>query len=173
MKAAIVIAPKEFRDETVARAKMMFQKWGVTPVIVGLVPRECVGSHGAVYMPDINLNKLRAADFDAIFLVDGAGVDAYKLYELTPLLDLLREFNENGKIIAGVGNAMKVIARSNIVAGKKISVPKDPEIDRFVRLYKGVVSQEDMEWGTNIMSLKDYTKTDEFVGRILDKLGAR
>lgn len=173
MRAAIVIAPKDFRDETVARARAMFQKWGVTPVIVGLVPRDCIGTHGAVYKPDINLAKVSPRDFDVIFLVDGEGVETYKLYELMPLLDLLRSFAAENKIIAVVNNAAKMIAKANMVAGRKVSIPRDVEIDRFVRLYKGVVSGEDMECGTNVMSLRDYTKVEEFVGAILDKMGVR
>ncbi|HUB92575.1 MAG TPA: DJ-1/PfpI family protein [Candidatus Saccharimonadales bacterium] len=173
MKAAIVIAPKDFRDETVSKARMMFQKWGVTPVIVGLVPRECTGSHGAVYKPDINIAKVSVNEFDVLFLVDGDGVDAYKLYDVMPLLDLVRAFNSSGRIVAGVNNGVKMIARSNIITGKKVSIPKEAEIDRLVKLYKGVVSQEEMECGTNVMTLRDYTRTEEFVGAILDRLGAR
>jgi putative intracellular protease/amidase len=173
MKAAVVIAPKDFRDETVAKAKMMFQKWGVTPVIVGLVPRECVGSHGAVYKPDINLNKVSSTDFDVLFIVDGEGIETYRLYELMPLLDLIRAFNMDSKIVAVVNNAAKTIAKANIISGRKVSIPKDAEVVNLVKLYKGVVSEEEMECGTNVMSLSNYARTDEFVGAILDRLGVR
>ena len=173
MRAAIVIAPKDFRDETVARAKLMFERWGVTPVIVGLVPRECVGSHGAIYKPDINLNKVSSADFDVLFIVDGPGIDTYRLYELMPLLDLIRAFTIDNKIVAVVNNAAKMIAKANIITGRKVSIPKDTEVVNLVKLYKGVVSEEEMECGTNVMSLSNYAKTDEFVGVILDRLRVR
>lgn len=175
MRVAIVITPRDFRDETVAKAMRMFEKWGVEAVIVGFTSnsKECVGVHGAVYKPQLNFSKLNTGDFDAIFLVDGEGVETYKLYDLMPMLDLLRSFSESGKIIAGVNNAVKIIARANIVANKKIAIPKDPEVERLVRLYKGVVSKEEMECQTNIMTLNDYSKTEEFVGAILDKASIR
>ncbi len=173
MRAAIVIAPRDFKDETLARALAMFKRWGVTPVIVGLVSKECIGSHGAAVMPDMNLTKVRAADFDIIFIADGDGVEAYKIYEVAPLVDLVRAFAVENKVIAGVGNGAKVIAKANIVAGRKMAVPKNPGMEGFVKLYKGIVSQEEMECATNVMSLRDYTKTEEFVGAILDKLGVR
>ena len=173
MRIAIVIAPKDFRDETVAKAKVMLEKWKVEPVIASYTLKECVGQHGAVYKPAMKVQDVRAGDFDALFFVDGSGVDSFKLYDQFPLLDIARSFSSNGKVVAGVNNAVKIIARANIVSGKKVSIPKDAEAERLVRLYRGVVSQEPMECGTNVMSLNDYGKTDEFVGAILDKLGVR
>lgn len=173
VKAAIVIAPKDFRDETVVRAKRMFEKWNVDPVIVGFNSKECVGSHGAVYKPETTLLKITPQEFDILFLVDGLGVEEFGLYDQPHLLDQVRVFSSNNKIVAGVNNAVKIIAKANIVANKKIAIPKDVETDRLVRLYKGVISENEMECQTNIMSLRDYTKTEEFVAAILDKLGVR
>ncbi len=173
MRAAIVIAPKEFKDETLARALGMFRRWGVDAVVVGFVNRECVGSHGAAVMPDMNLSTVRAEDFDVLFIADGEGVESYKIYEVTPLVDLVRAFAAENKIVAGVGSGVKVIAKANIIAGRKIAVPRNHGIEGFVKLYKGVVSQEEMECATNVMSLRDYTKTEEFVAAILDRLGVR
>ncbi len=173
MKVAMVIAPREFRDETVSKARQMFRKWGIDPILVGLVPRECIGSHGAVYSPDLNLSKVSADDFDAIMLIDGKGVDTYKIYDLMPLLDLLRDFAVRGKIIIGVNNGVKIIARANIIAGKKVAVAKDIETERLVRLYKGVVSDKEIEHEANIMSISDSTKTEEIVAAVLDRLGVR
>ena len=173
MRAAIVIAPRDFRDETASMAKGMFEKWKVEPVIASYTLKDCVGQHGAAYKPGMKAGDVRAGDFDAIFLVDGDGVDSFKLYDQFPLLDIVRSFSSNGKIVAGVNNAVKIIARANIVSGKKVSIPKDAETERLVRLYRGVVSREPMECSTNVMSLNDYSKTEEFVGAILDKLGVR
>lgn len=173
MRVAIVIAPRDFRDETVAKAKEMFEKWKVEPVIASYTLKECIGQHGAAYKPAMKVQDVRAGDFDAIFFVDGSGVDSFKLYDQFQLLDIVRSFSSSGKVVAGVNNAVKIIARSNIVSGKKVSIPKDAETERFVRLYRGVVSQEAMECGTNVMSLNDDSRTEEFVGAILDKLGVR
>lgn len=173
MKAAIVITPKDFRDETVARAMVMFKKWNVEPVVVGFTQKECIGTHGAAYKPDINVAKIKSSEFGVMLLVDGLGVESYKLYDLLPLLEIIKSFSSEGKVVAAVNNSVKIIARANIIAGTKVSIPKDQEIERLVKLYKGIVSDKEMECESNVMSLSDYTKTDEFVGSILDRLGVR
>lgn len=173
MRAVIVIAPRDFKDETVKEAKMMFEKWKVEPVLASFTTKECIGSHGAVYKPTLKVQDISSNDFDVLFLADGKGVETFKLYEQFPLLDLVRSFNANGKIVAGVDNGMKVVARANIITNKKIAMPSEKETASMILLYRGVLSEKPMEAETNIASLGGSGKTADFVGAILDKLGVR
>lgn len=173
MRVAIVIAPQDFKDETVSKLKGYLGKWGIETVIASYSSKECVGYHGAVYKPDVNISRLTPYEYDALVLADGAGVDTYKLYDVRQLLDIVRVFKSEGKLIAGVNNAIKVIARSNIIADTKIAVPKDKETERLVILFKGIASAEDMESDKNILTLSNSDRTDEFVDMLIEKLEAK
>ncbi len=171
MKVAMLIAPKDFRDESVSTLKMMFDKWDVQTVITSYSTHDCVGSHGAVYKPDLNSARINPDDFDALLLIDGNGIDSYKLYDFRPLLDTVKLFSMRAKPIAALGNAIKIIARANVVSGVKTSMPRDEETRRLVILYHGVASKEDMDFDRNIATLGNSDKVLDFASFLLHKLG--
>ena len=171
MKFLVFIAPNNFRDETVSTIKVFFERWGVDYDISSYSKKECVGAHGAVYNPSINTNVAAVANYDGIVLVDGNGVEDYKLYEYRPLLDLLLKFNSQNKIIGAVNNAIKVVARANIINGKKVAVPEDIETKRTVLLFHGVPSEKNVEISGNIVTIKGGS-LEEQVQELLQHIGA-
>ena len=173
MKVVLLIPPKDFKDETVSMAKLLFEKWGITPVIASYSNKECTGSHGAVYMPELNATKLNAQDYDAIVLVDGEGVDSYKLYDFRPLTDLVKNFAVSNKIIAALGNAIKIVSRANVIADRSIAAPDDEETRRLIRIYRGEESNNEVEFDGNILTAKSADYTQEFLDTLLAKLGAK
>lgn len=173
MKVVIVIPPKDFRDETVSHAKMMMEKWGVTPVIASYTAKECVGYHGAVYKPDINASRIEPSEYDALLLVNGVGVEGYKLYEFRPLLDLVKGFVSNKKIVAAIGNSVKIITKSNVITDAAIASPDDDEIKRNIRIYRGTESESEVEFDKNLLTAKGDSNTDQFIDTLLEKLGAK
>ena len=173
MRIALVIAPRGFKDESLATAREMLKKWGVEAVVASFTSGECTGYHGAALMPDINVGRVDPANFDGILLVDGPGVDQYKLYDVRPLLDVIKIFSGCKKVVAGMGNAVKIIARANIVANTRLSVPRDDETKRLVELYKGVPSQKPVEFDNNILTANDPDQAYQFVDVLLEKLGVK
>lgn len=173
MKVAIVIPPKDFRDETVSLAKMMLEKWGVTPVITSYTAKDCVGYHGAVYKPEINTSKIEPSEYDALLLVNGIGVEGYKLYEFRPLLELVRGFVNNKKIVAAIGNSIKILTKTNVITDVTIATPEDEDIRRNVRIYRGIESADSVEFDKNILTARGDDDTDKFIDTLLEKLGAK
>lgn len=173
MKVAILVPPKDFKDESLSNLKLMLDKWGVGLVLTSYSTHELVGYHGAVYNADINAAKIAPGDFDALILVDGKGVDEYKLYDFRQLLDTVKLFYEKKKIVAAIGNSMKIIARANIISGVKIATPKDEETSRLVILYHGIPSKEELEFDKNILTLSNNDKIINFSDLLLKKLGAK
>ncbi len=171
MKFLIFIPQKDFRDETVSMLKLFFDKWDVGYQITSFTTKECMGSHGAVYTPTLHTGKASAADFDGIVLVDGKGVDEYRLYEYRPLLDILLQFSIKNKKVAGIGNAIKALARANIIKDKKISMPRDEEARRMVLLFHGVASQNAAEISGNIVTIGDSANLERAMQEVLGGLG--
>ncbi len=172
MKIIVLIPSADFKDETLSKSKIMLEKWGVEPIISGYTAGKCSGIHGAVCIPRIHASKIEAWNYDGILLVDGTGVDTLKMYDYRPLLDTVRQFSLNGKVVAAVGNAMKIIARANVISGITVAQPQDEDTERLVRLFKGKVSDSPMESQGNILTLGDNSRIEEFVRVVLDKLGA-
>ncbi len=170
MRIAIFIAPKDFKDETVALIKTFFDRWGVQYSITSYSNKECVGYHGAVYRPDVNTAKLITADYDGIILVDGHGMEDYKLFEYRPLLDLLLQFNEKKKIIGAISNSIRVVARANIIRDKKISIPNEEELKRTVLLFHGIPTENPIEISGNIITVKDPSGLESTLQEMLKHL---
>ena len=173
MRVVMLIPPKDFRDESVSSIKNTLEKWGVEVVLASYSTKECVGSHGAVYSRFTNAGRIKGNDFDAIILADGPGVESYRLYDFRPLLEVISSFANRGKIIVGINNAIKIIARSNIISEIKVAAPKDPSIRDVIRLYHGKASENYLEDQKNIITLSDPEREDVLSELMLKKLGVK
>ena len=173
MRVAIVIHPTEFRDESLSYASMMLGKWGIDSVITSYSSKECVGYHGAAVRPHMNTGRVNSADFDAILLLDGPGVDLSRLYDFRPLLDTVAFFNLNKKPVAAIGNAVKILAKANIISGTKISLSKDRDSSNMVRLFRGIQSENPVELDHNILTAGRSEDITEFIESLLSLLGAK
>lgn len=171
MKVVIVIPPKDFKDETVSNISLMLKKWNIEYVIASAGIGSCFGYHGAVLDSKMKYTEIQSRDFDCIILPDGMGVELYKLYDSRQLLDIIKHFNENGKLVACIGNAIKILARANIISNKKIATVKDPEIARLAKLFRGVVTDNPIEADGQIITASDSESSMEFSKKIVDSLG--
>ncbi len=173
MQVAIIIPQRGFKDESLAVAKALFSKWHIDPIIASYYSGECLGYHGAVVRPDQNAAVIRSSDFDAILLIDGPGVDQYKMYDFRPLLDLVKLFHTNNKMVAGIGNSVKIISRANIIADTKVALPADEDTKRLAILYRGTLTKNYLESDRNILTLSNPDKAEELVNRMLENLGVK
>lgn len=173
MKVALLIAPNNFKDESLSRLKSAFDKWNVDAVITSYSTKQCTGYHGAVVTPKINAASISADEFDCIVLIDGPGVDSYKLHDFRPLLDTLISFSNRKKMIAAIGNSIKILARANIIANIKLAVPRDEETVRLVALYRGLPSGKPIEAETNIITIGNPDNVELLAEELLERLGAK
>jgi putative intracellular protease/amidase len=168
MKAAIIIPPKDFSDESLKDSVLMLEKWNVKTDITSYSKSDCIGRHGAVIKLNMNTAKVHSDDYDILILLNGPGVDSYRLYEFRPLYDLIRGFLSKGKVVAGIGNGMKVIARTNLINGVKIAIPPDKETADTLILYHGIITRNNVMSDKNIVTAKDSENTIEFINAILE-----
>ena len=173
MRFLIFLAPKDFHDETLKMLRLFFDRWNVEYQITSYSKSECRGRHGEVVKPDINTGMVLASEYDGIVLVGGAGIDAYKLFDFRPLLDLLLQFNVAHKQIVAVDSAVKVVARANIIKGKNISTPENEETKRLVLLFHGVPTQNNIEFADNIITIRDPASMDETLDEMISRLGVK
>ncbi len=173
MKVAIIIAPRDFKDETLATLRLLLKKWDVDVAVSSYTSAECIGYHGATCVPDLNAAKVFTKDFDALILADGVGIEKYKLYDFRPLLDMVKHFDDEKKLIVAISNGIKILARANIVANKNISTPDDEETKRMVQLYKGMPSENAVEIDGNLLTAGDTETISQLVNALLGQLGVK
>ncbi len=173
MRAAIILPPKGFKDETVSFFKSFFAKWGITPSIASYNNGECVGYHGAAYKADISALKVNPDEFDIILVPEGPGIDAYKLYDYKPLLDTLRAFSSAKKTLIATGNAVSVLARASALVDTKVAVHENSETVRLVRIYHGIISNKPLESDKNVITAKSSDSNSEIAKLVLEKFGLK
>ena len=171
MKFLVFIAPNNYKDETLSMVRMFFDKWGVQYSISSYSTKPCVGAHGATVNPDINSAKVSAGDYDGIVLVDGKGIDDYKLFEYRPLLDLLLQFNERKKLVCAVDSAIKIVARANIIKGRNVATPQDEEAKRVVQLFHGTPTDKGVEISGNVVTIRSSQNMEGPMQELLKHIG--
>jgi putative intracellular protease/amidase len=161
MKVAILIAPRDFKDETLSSLQLMFGKNDIDSVVASFSLNDCFGVHGAVVKPKAEARELEPQTYDALVLVDGPGVDSLKLYDYRPLLDLVKAFHDANKIVVGIGNSVKTIARANVIKDTKIAKSDDREVAKTTQLYRGAASDDTLVLDKNILTLSDSDRMSE------------
>jgi hypothetical protein len=128
--------------------------------------------HGAVYYPSIHTSKVFGDEYDGIFLIDGAGIDEFKLFDYRPLLDLMIKMNDRKKFIVSINNAAKIPARANVIKDRRIATD-DKETIRLVTLFHGVPSNEPLEISGNIISIKGSNDIEDAMESVLTHMGVK
>ena len=173
MKFMIFISPKDFKDETLSMVKMLFDRWGISYDISSYSTKECIGYHGSRSIPSINAGKVNASDYNGIFIVDGIGIDSYKLFEFRPLLDLVMQFNNAGRYVCAVDNAVKIPARANIIKNKHVAAASNDELKRLILLFHGVPADSQIEMSGNLITIRDSGNIEESLDQLIEKLGVK
>ena len=151
MKVAVLISPRDFKDETLSHLQLLFGKKDVEAQVASLTSKSCTGYHGAVVKPQVEFAAVHPNTYDALLIADGPGVDTLRLYEHRPLLDLIKAFYEGKKTIIGIGNGIKAIAKANIVKDTRIA-KTDEETEKIVRLYRGFPTEDFVVSHKNIIT---------------------
>ena len=116
----MIIAQDGFRDEEYFEPKEIFDNHGDKVVTASIQPLECKGSQGGSVEADVSFKDVLVEDYDAIVICGGPG--APKLGNFAVLLDLIEDFNEQGKIIAAICIApAAVLAKTSVLQGKKVT----------------------------------------------------
>lgn len=170
VSVAVIIPPRNFRDETVSMLDLLLSKKDIKKIVASVNQRDCTGFHGAVVKPDATFDGLDPVRISAIILADGPGVDSFKMYDYRPLLDLVKRFHDNKRMVVGIGNGIKVVARSNVLKGTKVA-STESETENLVTLYHGVPAKGHLVLDKDVLTLSDPGKIDELVVCLSEALG--
>jgi len=120
LKAALVIAFKNFQDEEFFRTQAELLKAGIEVIPVSSQSGLAQGSEGGEVEITHSVADLDLADYEMLVLIGGRG--ALKYLDNSAVYRLLREAIRQKKIIGAICIAPLILARAGILEGKKATV---------------------------------------------------
>ena len=118
-KVAMVLAPKEFRDEEFSEPYRILTEGGCEVKVVSSGIRPCRGRFGLEVPCELQTEQLKADDFDAVVLVGGPGAMQY--YRDITLHKALQNFYDAGKILAAICIAPTILGNMGLLKGKAVT----------------------------------------------------
>jgi protease I len=168
-KALIIVAPKDFRDEEVNYVKTILQKNGIQTSLASFTSKECYGEHGAVLKPEVQAGEINTKDFDAIIITGGKGIEEYRMDSFLPLLNLVKQFNEEKKLVVAFSEGISIVLRANIVKEKRVAAPTQ-EIKEVIEKYHGIPSTQAFVESENLITATKAAFVSEVAKRIAERL---
>lgn len=99
----------------------VLRRAGIQTDTVGVVGSFIQSKHGIRVMVDKRLNEIREDDYDAIILP--GGYPGYEnLGKSMRIIDILKKFNSQGKLIGAICGAPSILAREGLLDDKKATI---------------------------------------------------
>lgn len=119
-KVAMVISQDNFRDEELLQPKEMLERNGITVKIASTSLNQASGMLGAKVKPDLLINDIDIADFEAIVFVGGMGASQY--WDSAIAHKLAQDALNRNRIVAAICIAPVTLAKAGILNGKRATV---------------------------------------------------
>lgn len=97
------------------------RRGGVEVIIAGLQSGAIEGGHGIKVVPDATIEEIEVEEFDAVIL-PGGSPGYVNLGKDKRVLDAVKRAFEMGKIVAAICGAPSVLAKADILRGKKATI---------------------------------------------------
>ena len=120
-KRIAILAEQDFEDVELMEPLKAMKNAGAQIFIVGSGSQTSYqGKRGkATIKVDIDADKVRADDFDAIIIPGGYAPDKMRLHQ--PMIDLVRKAHDLGKVIAAVCHGPQLLISAGIVSGRRLT----------------------------------------------------
>jgi len=99
----------------------VFRRAGITVDTVGVMGSVVSGAHGIRVMTDKKLLEINADEYDAIVL-PGGSPGYVNLGRSSKIIEILKDFDSKGKIVAAICGAPSILAKAGILEGKKATI---------------------------------------------------
>ena len=120
-KRIAILAEQDFEDVELMEPLKAMKEAGAQIFIVGSGSQTSYqGKRGKITIKvDIDADKVRAEDFDAVIIPGGYAPDKMRLHQ--PMIDLVRKAHDLGKVIAAVCHGPQLLISAGIVSGRRLT----------------------------------------------------
>ncbi len=118
--ALLIVAQKDYQSTEYSDTRKELEAAGLSIEVASITSKEAVGKDGSRLTPDLAVKDAKVNDYKAIVIIGGPGAPVLGNYG--EVLDLIKDADEKGKIIAAICIAPTILAKSGILKGKKATV---------------------------------------------------
>lgn len=124
MTRVLIIATDGFEQSELMKPKSNLEEAGIDTTIASLEDGEITGwddkNWGESVSVDITVDEVATGDYDALLLPGGQiNPDILRMNE--QVIDIIRDFDAQGKPIAAICHAPWLLAEANIIRGKTVT----------------------------------------------------
>lgn len=119
MKKVLCILENGFEEIEAITPIDLLRRAGIEVVLAGVSGKEVSGGRDVKVVADCVLDEVSAADFDVLLLPGGPAV--MDLRKNTPVIQLIREFSESGKLIAAICAAPLLLHDAGVLKDAKFT----------------------------------------------------
>lgn len=120
MNVLIVLASKDFRDEEYTITERVLNEKNIITLTCSTTTDSIKGMFGTVVKPILLLDSIQEFSFDGIIIIGGNG--AKDLWENKKLISLVKEFNNNKKLIGAICLAPMILANAGLLKNKQSTI---------------------------------------------------
>ena len=147
-RVLFIIAPKNFRDEELVEPRRILEKYRAKTSVASNTMDVCTGMLGTKVTPNFTFEKVNVNDYDLIVFVGGQGSTIY--WNDRNALDLAKEANLKGKLVASICLASGILANAGIFKGKNATGWEDTKA--LIEKNGGKYTGSDVEVSGRIIS---------------------
>jgi protease I len=120
-KIVAILAEQDFEDSELMEPLKAMKEAGAQVFVVGSgsQPRYRGKRGKATIKVDIDADKVRAEDFDAIIIPGGYAPDKMRLHQ--PMIDLVKRAHDLGKVVAAICHGPQLLISADIVRGRRVT----------------------------------------------------
>ncbi|MFH0929032.1 MAG: DJ-1/PfpI family protein [Candidatus Aenigmatarchaeota archaeon] len=164
-KVLMIIAPADFRDEEYFETRKVLEDAGNEVKVANSTGQPSKSKFGKIVQPDMNFYEADSNKYDALVFVGGLGCAQY--FDNKRALELVRQFNEDGKVVAAICIAPSILANAGILSGKKATAfPSERDNLNAVCTYTG----NPVEADENVITANGPQAAAEFGKKIAEAL---
>ncbi len=120
-KRIAILAEQDFEDSELMEPLKAMKESGAQVLIIGSGSSTVYkGKRGrATVKADLPADKVKAEDFDAIIIPGGYAPDKMRLHQ--PMIDLVKQAHEQGKVIAAICHGPQLLISADVVKGRRVT----------------------------------------------------
>ncbi len=124
-KVLFIIAQENFRDDELTVPKQVLEDSGINVDVASITTDEAEGAQGFKIIPDVSVKAADIEEYEGVVVVGGPG--ALVLAEYEEVLQILKDAKEKDKIVASICIASVILAKADVIQGKKATVFETPD----------------------------------------------
>ena len=163
-----ILVEQDFEDVELTGPMQTMQDAGAVVTLIGSGSRNTYTGkqHKAKVTVDTTADKVAAADFDMLIIPGGYAPDKMRLSQ--PMVDLVRNFHDAGKLIAAICHGPQMLISAGIVKGRKVTSWPSVAVD--LRNAGGIWVDEPVVKDLNIITSRKPADVPQFSKAIIEAL---